>query len=318
MNKRKLLTGLVLITLIIGCYWTISNSKGEVICVEANEAQNFYTDYYLYIPKHIDKTKVTYILVEPNNTGITSDDHMVHERDVQQKIENGRSRQIADELGVPLLIPVFDRLESDWTFYTHALDRDALQKNDGYLARIDLQLIGMIDHVSNILENRGLNISKKVMLTGFSASGSFVNRFTALHPDMVQCVVAGGVNCMPILPLEELQGEKLIYPIGIYDLEELTGASFDYESYYQIPQFIYMGSRDDNDTLPYDDAFGELERELILSVLGENMHDRWNLSKQIYEDSHINAELVMYKDIGHTINETVQKDTIAFFKDSIR
>jgi len=38
---------------------------------------------------------------------------------------------------------------------------------------------------------------------------------------------------------------------------------------------------DDNDTLPYDDAFDSDERELIINFLGTDMHERWEKSKNI-------------------------------------
>lgn len=43
-------------------------------------------------------------------------------------------------------------------------------------------------------------LSDKVLLNEFSASGNFVNRFTALYPNCVQSVV----NHMPIFPIEML------------------------------------------------------------------------------------------------------------------
>lgn len=229
----------------------------------------------------------------------------------------GISRKIAEELGIPLLVPVFDRPENDWEMYTHSLDRDSLMNDDGYLKRIDLQLINMIEDSKFRLKEYGIHISDEVLLNGFSASGSFVNRFTAIHPERVKAVVAGGVNCMPILPLETLDGNNLIYPIGIGDIEELVDIKFDLEEYAKVPQFIYMGSLDENDTLPFDDAFGEEERVLIISVLGKEMHDRWKRSKLIYEEQEINAKLVMYDGVGHTMNEEIKRDMKNFIRDNI-
>lgn len=110
------------------------------------------------------------------------------------------------------------RPSTDWYIYTHALDSDTLKIKDGYLKRIDLQLLNMVGNAKEILAANGLNVNEKIFMTGYSASGNFTNRFVALHPDKVRAVASGGVNGMPILPLEELDGYTLNYHIGIADL----------------------------------------------------------------------------------------------------
>ncbi|MGL1894188.1 MAG: hypothetical protein OCD02_21340 [Spirochaetaceae bacterium] len=316
MSKKWVIIIVVLISLIIIPIGASRNGN-RIIEVKANKNKGFYTNYYLYIPKRIDNDKNSVLLVEPNNTGTTSDNHKQHESAVINKMEYGISVKIAEELGIPLLVPVFDRLDSHWQMYTHSLDRESLKNNKGYLKRIDLQLINMIKDSKVILKEYGINIADDVLLNGFSASGSFVNRFTAIHPKKVRAVVAGGINCMPILPIETLDNKTLIYPIGIGDIKELINIEFDLQEYTKVPQFIYMGSLDDNDTLPYDDAFGEEERILIKLVLGTKMLDRWNRSKMIYEEQKINAKMVMYEGIGHTMNDDVKKDIKNFLRDNI-
>ncbi|WP_083258974.1 hypothetical protein [Cellulosilyticum sp. I15G10I2] len=316
--SRKLITiiGLlsILISIIIILIIKIIGNKDQIIEVKADSDLGFYTNYYLYIPHNIDRENINYLLVEPNNTGTVSDDHKVHEADVIEKIKGGLSVQIAKELKIPLLVPVFDRPKSKWEMYTHALDRDSLMNKEGDLGRIDLQLIGMLDNTKKLLKKRGIKIWDEVLMTGFSASGNFVNRFAAIHPKRVKGVAAGGVNCMPILPIENLMEYQLIYPIGIYDLKEITGVEFDLTAYSDVAQYIYMGSEDENDTLPYDDAFSDEERKLILNVLGGDMHERWEISKGIYEEVEVPAELVMYEGIGHTINEEILNDIVMFFQ----
>lgn len=307
----------LLISIIIMLIIRIGDNEDQIIEVKADNNLGFYTNYYLYIPHNIDRENINYLLVEPNNTGTTSDDHKVHEADVIDKVKGGLSVQIAKELKIPLLVPVFDRPKSNWEMYTHALDRDSLMNEEGDLGRIDLQLIGMIDNTKKLLEEKGIKISDEVLMTGFSASGNFVNRFAAIHPKRVKAVAAGGVNCMPILPIENLMGYQLIYPIGIYDLKEITGVGFDLTAYSHVAQYIYMGSEDENDTLPYDDAFSDEERKLMLNVLGADMHERWEISKEIYEELEIPAELVMYEGIGHTINEEILNDIVMFFQRTI-
>ena len=76
-------------------------------------------------------------------------------------------------------------------------------------------------------------------MCGFSASGTFVNRFAALYPGIVQAVAAGGVNCMPIIPAEEYEGKQFIYPIGLSDIKGIPDIEFDF-SEYTLKFFCYM------------------------------------------------------------------------------
>jgi hypothetical protein len=89
-------------------------------------------------------------------------------------------------------------------------------------------------------------------------------------------VAAGGVNGLLMLPLENLDGEELKYPIGTSDLKELVNKDFQKELFIKTPQFYFMGELDDNDAVPYDDAFDQSEREIIYQLLGKEMYpERW-------------------------------------------
>ena len=285
-------------------------ADGELVHVRADKSAGFNYDYYIFIPDSVNDD--SYMLVEPNNTGGTDDDISVHESAVLDDISSGKSHRLARELGTPLLMPVFPRPASDWRIYVHALDRDSILLTDGDMARVDRQLIAMIDDAKTRLTEKGCKMKEKIFMNGFSASGSFVNRFTALYPQMVKAAAAGGVNSMPILPLENLEDDRLTYPIGVAENREITGASFDSEAYSEVFQFIYMGSLDDNDTLPYDDAFNEDERQLIKKVMGEEMSERWKLAELLYAP-YLNSELKLYEGVGHTITDEIYEDLTAFF-----
>lgn len=288
-------------------------SDGETIKVEANPEKGFNYEYYLYIPKGTKDSKIKYMLVEPNNTGKISDKHNDHVKAAKSLIQ-GYPQKIAQELKVPLLIPTFDRPESDWKMYTHALDSNTLKNSEGQLARIDLQLISMIKDAQKRIRKKDIILNDKVFMHGFSASGNFTNRFVALHPEIVQAVASGGVNCMPIIPCEEWEGKRLPFHIGIADIDKIADIQFDLDEYRKVAQYIYMGETDDNDTLPYDDAFEENERQLVKEVLGEEMRGRWEKTKRIYEYLDIPAQMVMYSGVGHKIKPEIKEDIIEFFR----
>src|SRR5262249_49789076 len=130
-------------------------------------------------------------------------------------------RRIADQLGTPMLIPIFSRPSSEPTIYTHALDRDTLITARPDLQRLDLQLIAMIDDARNRLGG----IDGRVLIVGFSASGMFADRFTALHPDRVRGAAIGSPGGWPIAPMSTYAGHTLRYPVGVGDLETLVGTA---------------------------------------------------------------------------------------------
>src|SRR5262249_12139763 len=142
--------------------------------------------YYLYLPKDLSRTKPVRLLIEPNNTGQATDDFEIHRASAKRLATSGSIRRLADRLKTPLFVPVFPRPRNQWKIYTHYLDRDSMLVKDGPLARIDLQLLGMMRHARRLLDDAGIASEPRVFMDGFSASAGFVNRFAALHPDSVQ------------------------------------------------------------------------------------------------------------------------------------
>ena len=105
------------------------------------------------------------------------------------------------------------------------------------------------------------------------------------------------------------------YPVGIADVEEITGIGFDETTYKKVTQYIYMGALDDNDTVPYRDAYDEVDAELVKRLIGAKMMpDRWGVSRSIYTALGIPAQFVTYEGIGHEIKSEMIDDIVAFFK----
>ena len=286
-----------------------------LIEVPASKSSKFFFPYYLYVPAGLPKERTIRLLVEPNNTGSTSDDFEVHRQSAKRLASGSYSRRVAEKLRTPLLVPVFPRPHQEWHIYTHALDRDSLLVRAGPLARIDLQLLAMIEHAHAVLLDHGISTKPKVLMNGFSASGNFVNRFAALHPEAVRAVAAGGVNGLPIFPLETYQDVELPYPIGVADLRRISGLAFDSEAYRQVSQYIYMGYLDRNDTFPFGDAWNDTERGLIAKLFGkEMMPDRWERSRHILSETRIPAQTVTYNGVAHRVLPEMWDDVVSFFQ----
>jgi len=259
--------------------FTYPLNRDLVIEVPAYPELGFNYPYLLFVPYGLDETKEHRLLVESNNSGWPSNDyrfHMGQARDLirRSKYTCGFPRELADRLRIPLLIPVFPRL---YTAYTHALTRDALlidEEDPAY--RVDLQLVAMIRDARNLLAHNGIRIKEKVFINGFSASANFATRFALMHPELVRAVAAGG-GTLWTLPLDTYKGRTLRYPV----------------------LFIYWGDQDTNDTVTAPDCFHPEDSELILSILGHSMKDRWLETQAIYREAGIAVQFVTYKGVGH-------------------
>lgn len=293
-----------------------SAARKPLLEVEASSAKGFQFPYLLVLPMDPHKPSPLALLVEPNNTGFVTDDF---ERHRQAALETATvssvGHSVAKFLNVALLVPIFPRPASRAMTYTHALDRDTLLIDEGPLQRLDLQLIHMIDDARAKLAAMGISVGSQVLLNGFSASGTFVNRFTVMHPDRVRAVACGGINAILTVPLASSGQTVLPYPLGVSDLLELSGEAFALETWQQVPQLVYMGADDTNDSVAFDDGYSPAERAIVHAVLGTTMlPDRWDSVQALYRASHANVSFRTYASIGHGTNGAMNRDVGEFFR----
>ena len=250
------------------------------------------------------------LLVQPNNSATNSDDPEVHRKDAWWM---GFSRHcLANDLGVVLLVPTFLRPAEDWRIYTHALDRDVLITERTDLARLDLQLLAMVDHARAVLKAEGLPTNELFLLQGYSASGMFANRFTTLHPQRVLAVVAGSPGGWPIAPIANYHGEALPYPAGVADLETLTGQPFDSTAYRAVPQLIVMGALDDNDSLDFSDGWDREAAAQVDRLFGPDPISRWDDAEAVYRAAGADVRFLLVDGVGHN-RRKLQPYTTEFF-----
>ena len=301
--------------------WIVVSEDGEVTEgmpiqeVEATPEEGFNYPYFVYVPMTPGSwDESTPLLVQQNNSPNSADDLDYHKEYARKAMESGAARQISDRLGLPLLIPIIPKSESepvDWRYRTQALDRDSLTITKGPLRRVDLQVKEMIEHGQNLLADEGYPVRKKVILNGYSGSGKFAQRFTMLHPQTVLSVSAGGLAGMPVLPREEAKGQTLNYHVGIADVEELTGKSVDISAVADVNQFLFEGGNDTRDTIGHDDAWTSEELEQVaLDVYGEDTINRFRYSESVFADQGLQATFKVYEDAGHTprpaINDIIE------------
>lgn len=285
--------------------------------VAAQPTLGFNYPYYLRVPGSTASAAAAVLVVESNNSGLHDEFERHVEAVKQHATGNGIGPLVAAQLDLALLIPVFPRSEERWEIYTHALDRDAMQLREDSAERLDLQLLAMVTHARQKLAAAGLAVEEKFVLVGFSASGTFSNRFAFLHPEKLLAVVSGAVNAFPMLPVSILDGLELRFPLGTADFEALTGRAFQRERWRELPQFIFMGAADENDALQFDDAYSEAERETVFAALGRPMARRWSAAQAVYLAEQPNVTFVTYGQVGHWTDRRINRDIVNFVKTEI-
>ncbi len=288
--------------------------KDSLIIIESNPSIGFNNSYILFIPKGTLKNKLTYLIVEPNNTGKTSDSLAIHKNSaIELASISSVGNNISTNLKIPLLVPIFPRPDSKPLVYTHALDRDVIFEEDEKLERLDLQLIAMINNAQIVLKNNGVLIYDKIFMNGFSASATFTNRFLFIHPEIVKAAAMGGLNGELMLPLKKYKDKEFNYPLGINDFKTIFNKECKLIRFKEIPQYIYMGKEDQNDAVQFDDAYNITERKIINTTLGNKVQERWINCQNIYNKENISVEFKTYDKVGHWTTPPMTVDVIKFF-----
>jgi pimeloyl-ACP methyl ester carboxylesterase len=304
---------------------------GATVPVEypTNPGQGFSWPYYLYVPPVVDTNAV--LVVEPNNTGTWTNDFSFHDAGASNLITTRMT--FAGDLHSPYLIPVFPEPASNsWQMpdppepatnvwvYTQILSRDCFFMTNPPLQRLDLQLMAMIADARARLTTQGIATDSKVFILGFSASGAFANRFTALHPGLIKAAAVGSPGGWPIAPVPTWQGETLRYPVGISDAGTLTGTNFDLTTYISVPHYFFIGDQDTNDSVPEDyngnwyGSFEQPDGDQINRLFGTNTQQRWPVAQSIYAAAGCsNAQFVTYPGIAHNFTDPMRYDIEKFF-----
>ncbi len=311
-------------------YFTIGEGKEayyenlfdvDIIQVPADPEKGFSWPYYLSIPKSFSEQTV--LLVAPNNTGFPSLLPVVH--DIKAKELLFWQTQFAATLNLPVLVPTFLR---HYEVYDQLLPRDVLnpapqytynppphpQPMDDSVKRIDYQLLAMIEDAKERLRSSGIQIADKVFIMGFSASGAFANRFTIIYPEYIKAAVFQ--MDWPTLPIPTWQDLNLIYPLGVYDLEALTGRPFNFQTYRDVPQFIYVGDQDTNTAFMYE-FLSPADKQKFRQLLGEPNVYNWErlvVAKSLFESIGTAAEFKIYPGVGHYYTEQILSDIKDFFR----
>jgi predicted esterase len=277
--------------------------------VAAAPAAGFWWPYHVSVPKQVTGTRAVPLLVTPNNTGSSNDDASYHDRAAARRIRSSQS--LADALGAVQLMPAFPRSVKTWQLYTHALDRDTLRHGIGPQRRLDLQLIAMIADARRRLAT-DVRLSPRILMAGFSASGMFANRFTVLHPELVEAAAIGSPGGWPIAPVASWDARPLRYPLGVADVPMLTGHPVNLAALRRVRLFVFLGDRDTNDSLEFTDGYDPPDGELLRALAGATPVARWSTAERMYRAAGLNATFRLYAGVAHTVSPAMRADIVRF------
>lgn len=156
------------------------------------------------------------------------------------------------ENGYPMIIPFIPRFKG---FRPNFLGRDCfnndfkkLEKSifKDYLYKYENladQHKAIMEYAIKCLNEKGINVDSKLIISGYSEGAKFASHFALLHPEIIKAIIAGGTGGAISMPISNIDEYELIYPIGTADIP-----SFDFDSFKNILFFYYMGDRDKSDS----------------------------------------------------------------------
>jgi hypothetical protein len=206
---------------------------------------------------------------------------------------------------VVIAIPGDERLT------TATLHPDSFSNPDPILSRPDLKLIDAVwNQYIPSLNEAGFVTNDKILMLGDQGSGIFPQRFSILHPELVQALWVSSGAPAP-LPASELNGIPLDYPLGTGNLEELTGKPFDLEAYVKIHQLISAGEYDDVGLIN-PDFFPNGQWQYIQSNFGNTDPEMAEFSYNYLISIGAPAEFRFYEDTGNRVTDEMMNDGFEF------
>lgn len=350
MGRRELTRRAALRALGLGAVGTVAASTGaaatqetpngqrdddRIQFVEADPEAGFNFPYWLATPETFRSEPVPLLVTmnsatpgQPLLGGGQNEPTTVAQRarsEVQSLQQTGA--WASEHLGVPQLVPVFPLPDGDPVDRTHRtiqLDRETMLIEGTTLERIDRQLLRMTEHArQQVLGGREMH--DQLLFWGNSSAGQAAEHMAVLHPREIMAFAAAGINGIVTLPLETLGSHTLKYPIGVADLEAITGEPFDAEAFDRVNKFYILGAHDTHKRLKFH-VPGELPGtwadpeiyETAKAVYGFDMdQDSLPRCHIAFEKAGVSGQFRIYPEMTHYPTDPAAPDVLEFLRRSI-
>ena len=203
-----------------------------------------------------------------------------------------------------------DGLGKNTEFYPQQLGRQVMLEREGKFAKLPEQVVAMVEDAKKKIEMKAkmrfktINIDKKSGLIGFSSSSVFASRMQLICPEHFDtCISLCSGGTQP-LPLTELNGEKLNYPLGVADFEQLFGKPFNAQEYAKAKQISIVGALEPNES--YNTSinprmYDKQTRELFLKVYGKlTLQERQQKISEILSKINPNITCKVLEGVEHS------------------
>jgi predicted esterase len=285
---------------------------GQLTFHEANESIVYH--WFSYVPANLSKESLAYILIAGQNGNLISDDYDELIEVCRNIAEVFKTR--ADQYSYIMITPVIPRSATNGQIYTVSLDRESLLDPTDFLQRPDLKVNLMIDQLITMLEADGYNIHDKVFIEGFSAGAMFAQRYCLLHPERVQAIAAGSPGGSITVSGSNYGGTDMNWPVGINDFQSLVDYDFNMSEYQQVPQFIYIGDQDtDNSTVDIggSDLFTDEQIQFLNETFGDSDPVRLKNQCDYIKGMGCDVRFKLYPGVGHVYTREMINDVYTFF-----
>ena len=180
---------------------------------------------------HINlESKIPFVLITPSTLRdgqtLVMESNNLETNNIQSLLRQalGAGKDLNDILkgSNPILIPILPS-ESPNAPYYQQLSAECFQNGE----KPDLNVVEAINKAKEIMKNQyNIQLNDKIFLNGYSSSGCFAQRFSLIHPELIDTACIGGASGSIPIPNKDLD-----YPLGIKNYEELFGKKFDIEEY---------------------------------------------------------------------------------------
>lgn len=328
--------------LMLGIVNDVKNTHNQIVMQE--ELQNILEKSKIgnnFVEKingqhiHINlESKIPFILVTPSTLKdgqtLVMESNNLETNNTQKLLQQalGTAKDLNEMLkgSNPILIPILPSEGYDAPYYQQ-LSVECFQ--DG--KRPDLDVLDAINSAKEIMKKQyGIKLNDKIFLNGYSSSGCFAQRFSLIHPEIVDTACIGGASGSIPIPSNDLE-----YPLGIKNYEKLFGKKFDKKEYKKITFDYYVGSLEceskainrtnengnlapKHDMSYFDKSVPKDIGEKYRKKFGQDMFERANNIITYLKNSGINISNTIIPNVAHNDKEASElKKKSSSFKNSV-
>ena len=278
--------------------------KGEAV-LRSNEGYNWWS----YVPESLQKQNLSYILLEESHAQIEDYEDLT----IDAALNINKYIPVAEAKQYILVTVVIPR-DFDEDYYPQGINYNSFRSSTpDFYYRPDLKVNNILSEFVANLTAAGYTVSDKMLVAGFSAGGMWANRYTLLHPERVKAAAMGQAGGWLAMPITEFNGTALNWPMGVNDLNSLTGTAYTkQEVLKEVPQYVFIGDQDTASTY-YSILYPNLEE---IKIWGMTDSNRLENQSNYLIDAGYNVNFKLYPGIAHSYTAEMLNDVKAFF-DSI-